>query len=351
MISMRRRLILMLALILLITQLISALWLWHESQEQIKFLLDETLTAKVRNEKVDTEIAEAIASLLAPSLVMMGITLLASFWAISWIIRPLDQLQQKLSERSADNLTPLEINSDMQEIVAVTGTLNQLFSRLSNTIQQERRFTADAAHELRTPLAGIRLHLELMEKNGVEESQILINRLDSLMHTIEQLLMLSRAGQNFASGQYQNLDWISDVVLPLQGELTELTDQRKQHLQWILPEHAQVQGESALIRLMLRNLVENAHRYSPVGSTITVQLTTEENGVLLQVLDEGPGIKEHQISELTQAFRRMDQRYGGSGLGLNIVLRIIQLHQGKLSLVNRGDRQGLHAQCWLPNRQ
>lgn len=348
MISMRRRLILMLALILLITQLISAFWLWHESQEQISFLVDETLSAKVRNERVDTEIAEAIASLLAPSLIMMAITLLLSFWAISWIIRPLDQLQQKLAERSADNLTPVIVNSDMQEIVSVTSTLNQLLSRLSNTIQQERLFTADAAHELRTPLAGIRLHLELMEQQGIAESKPLINRIDLLIHTIEQLLMLSRAGQNFASGLYQTLDWIENVVHPLKEELEEMCAQRQQTLQWAIPPDAQTQGDATLLRLMLRNLVENAHRYSPVGSLISVKLATAAQGTLLQVIDEGPGIKQEQAGELTQAFRRMDQRYGGSGLGLNIVIRITQLHQGRLTLENRADRSGLKAQCWIP---
>ncbi|MDN0107594.1 two-component system sensor histidine kinase PmrB [Yersinia rochesterensis] len=348
MISMRRRLILMLALILLITQLISAFWLWHESQEQISFLVDETLSAKVRNERVDTEIAEAIASLLAPSLIMMAITLLLSFWAISWIIRPLDQLQQKLAERSADNLTPVIVNSDMQEIVSVTSTLNQLLSRLSNTIQQERLFTADAAHELRTPLAGIRLHLELMEQQGIAESKPLISRIDLLIHTIEQLLMLSRAGQNFASGLYQTLDWIENVVQPLKEELEEMCAQRQQTLLWALPPNAQTQGDATLLRLMLRNLVENAHRYSPVGSQISVKLATEAQGNLLQIIDEGPGIKQEQAGELTQAFRRMDQRYGGSGLGLNIVIRIAQLHQGRLTLENRTDRSGLKAQCWIP---
>ncbi|CNH34223.1 sensor protein BasS/PmrB [Yersinia massiliensis] len=348
MISMRRRLILLLALILLVTQLISAFWLWHESQEQISFLVDETLSAKVRNERVNTEIAEAIASLLAPSLVMMAISLLLSFWAISWIIRPLDQLQQKLAERSADNLTPVVVHSDMQEIVSVTSTLNQLLSRLANTIQQERLFTADAAHELRTPLAGIRLHLELMEQQGITESKSLINRIDLLMHTIEQLLMLSRAGQNFASGLYQTLDWVENVVHPLQEELEEMCELRQQSIVWVLPPKAQTQGDATLLRLMVRNLVENAHRYSPVDSQILVKLSVEAQGVLLQIVDEGPGIKQEQAGELTQAFRRMDQRYGGSGLGLNIVIRTVQLHQGKLTLENRTDRSGLKAQCWIP---
>lgn len=268
MISMRRRLLLMLALILLVTQLISAFWLWHESQEQIGFLVDETLSAKVRTERVDSEIAEAIASLLAPSLIMMIVTLLASFWAISWIIRPLNQLQKRLEKRSADNLTPLPIASDSQEMVAVTNALNQLFSRLDNTIQQERLFTADAAHELRTPLAGIRLHLELMEKQGVKGSQALIARIDQLMHTVEQLLMLSRAGQDFARGHYQHVDWVADVIQPLREELYEMAAQRAQTLDWHLPATATVNGDPVLLRLLLRNLVENAHRYGPEGGAI-----------------------------------------------------------------------------------
>lgn len=349
MISMRRRLMLMLALIMLVTQLISVFWLWHESQEQIRFLVDETLSGKVHNERIDTKIAEAIISLLPPSLIMMIVTLLASFWAISWIIRPLNQLQQKLEKRSAGNLTPLPITSDSLEILAVTKALNQLFSRLNHSIQQERLFIADAAHELRTPLAGIRLHLELMEQQGIKESKILITRIDQLMRAVEQLLMLSRAGQDFASGHYQQFDWVANVIAPLQEELEELAAQHGQKIAWQLPDSAPTHGDPVLLRLMLRNLVENAHRYSPENSTIRVQLTPHDLGQRLQVLDEGPGIKPAMAGELTQAFHRIDQRYGGSGLGLNIAIRIVHLHRGYLRLENRTDTSGLNAQCWIPD--
>ncbi|MCC3704894.1 two-component system sensor histidine kinase PmrB [Rouxiella badensis] len=348
--SMRRRLLVMLALILFVTQLTSVFWLWHESQEQINLLVNDTLSAKVRNAHVEKEIAEAIASLIAPSLTMLAVTLLLCFWAINWIIRPLKQLQHRLETRSADNLTPLPLNTEIQEVFSVTIALNQLLARLSQTIAQERLFTADAAHELRTPLAGLRLHLELMERKGVDGSSMLIGRIDQLMHTVEQLLMLSRAGQNFAEGQYQKVNLVIDVIAPLREELEELLAGHRQRLIVKHSEHAEVEGDAVLLRLMLRNVVENAYRYGPQDSDITITLSESDQGVLAQVDDCGPGIEEKRVGELTQAYKRADQRFGGSGLGLNIVLRILNMHGGSLRLVNRKDRSGLSAQCWLPRQ-
>ncbi|MGE9552646.1 two-component system sensor histidine kinase PmrB [Erwinia amylovora] len=345
--SMRRRLLIMLALILLTCQLMSAAWLWHESREQIGFLVNETLSAHARNEHVEGEIREAIASLLLPSIVMVCFTLLLSFWAISWIIRPLRSLQKSLSERSADNLSPLPHFSDMDEIAAVTGAMNQLLGRLDHTLQQERLFTADAAHELRTPLAGLRLHLELLEQQGVTQGPMLVQRIDQLMHVIEQLLMLSRAGQALASGHYQVVNW-NQVFEPLQLEMVEMLMLRNQTLELAGEGTLEIQGDAVLLRLMLRNLMENASRYSPEGSHITLIIQKEEDGSSFTVRDEGPGIDPASSQDLTKAFRRMDQRYGGSGLGLNIVQRITQLHHGELRLTNRQDRSGLDATCWLP---
>lgn len=347
--SMRRRLLIMLTLILLSCQLMSAFWLWHESREQISFLVNETLSAHARSEQVENEIREAIASLLLPSLVMVCFTLLLSFWAISWIIRPLRSLQQNLVARSADNLSPLPLHSEMDEIVAVTGALNQLLGRLDHTLQQERLFTADAAHELRTPLAGLRLHLELLEQEGVKQGPMLVERIDQLMHVIEQLLMLSRAGQALASGHYHTLGW-HDVIDPLRQEMDELLALRQQHLIVNNMTVRTVQGDATLLRLMLRNLLENASRYSPEGGTITLVLEDDDAGSRVSVRDEGPGIDASMVNDVIKAFRRMDRRYGGSGLGLNIVQRIVQIHHGHLNLTNRSDRSGLNASCWLPHQ-
>lgn len=342
--SMRRRLMVLLAVILLFFQLISVIWLWHESREQISFLVSETLSAKARNQHVEKEIREAIASLLVPSLVMVGFTLFFSFWAITWITRPLNKLRISLANRSADNLTPLPEFSDMEEIGAVTTSLNQLLARLDQTIKQERLFTADAAHELRTPLAGIRLHLELMAQSGSPQASTLIKRIDQLMHTVEQLLMLARAGQAMASGHYDTVSWTNHIIAPL-----KLEHEFKDHpVIWPVHSELTVQGDAILLRLMLRNLLENAARYSPSGTPIEITLTEHEDGTQVSVIDHGPGIDEAHRHSIIEPFRRLDQRFGGSGLGLSIVQRIVQLHRGNLRLDNAPEG-GLIASCWLPS--
>lgn len=312
--SMRWRLIIVLGAIMLVCQLISVLWLWHESKEQIDLLVDNTLAEAVRNEHVNTEIHEAIASLSVPSLLMILVTLFFCFQAVKWITRPLSVLQTQLQTRSAESVDPLPETGDINEVLAVTRSLNQLLARLNTTLQQDRQFTADVAHELRTPLAGIRLHLELHEKQHQIDCQPLIERVDNMAFTVEQLLMLARIRNDFSSGQYQVVRLVHDVVVAQQDELTEMAALRGQRLEWRLPAaDPEIQGNAVLLRLLLRNLVENAHRYCPDGSTITVTLQQDEissgRRCVLQVLDEGPGIDEARAVELTRQFVRMDQRY------------------------------------------
>ncbi len=191
----------------------------------------------------------------------------------------------------------------------------------------------------------MRLHLELLAKTHHIDVAPLVARLDQMMESVSQLLQLARAGQSFSSGNYQHVKLLEDVILPSYDELSTMLDQRQQTL--LLPESAAditVQGDATLLRMLLRNLVENAHRYSPQGSNIMIKLQ-EDGGAVMAVEDEGPGIDESKCGELSKAFVRMDSRYGGIGLGLSIVSRITQLHHGQFFLQNRQETSGTRA--WI----
>lgn len=347
--SMRWRLIIVLGLILMLCQLITVVWLWHESKEQIDLLVDRTLAEAVRNEHVNNEIREAIAALSVPTLLMLIVTLFFCFQAVKWITRPLSKLGDELAQRSAESFEPLAEIGDINEVVAVTRSLNQLLTRLNTTLQQDRQFTSDVAHELRTPLAGIRLHLELQQSRHQVDNQPLIDRVDNMSFTVEQLLMLARIRHDFSSGHYQQVQLKQDVCFAQQEELQEMVSRHHQTLRWQLPaQEIVIPGNAVLLRLLLRNLVENAHRYSPEGSVIEIDLFTgAPGGLVLQVRDHGPGIDADKAGDLTKEFVRMDQRYNGIGLGLSIVTRIAQLHGGHFSLSNRKDGSGTQARLEL----
>ncbi|HCJ6323382.1 TPA: two-component system sensor histidine kinase PmrB [Citrobacter sedlakii] len=345
--TLRQRLMLTIGVILLVFQLISAFWLWHESTEQIE-LFEQALRDNRNNDRhIMHEIREAVASLIVPGVLMVSLTLLICYQAVRRITRPLVSLQKELESRTADNLTPIDLRSSTLEIEAVVSALNQLVNRLTATLENERLFTADVAHELRTPLAGVRLHLELLSKAHNIDVAPLVARLDQMMDSVSQLLQLARVGQSFSSGNYQQVRLLEDVILPSWDELSTMLEQRDQAL--LLPERRDdvtVKGDATLLRMLLRNLVENAHRYSPKGTTIAITLNTDKQAVMA-VEDEGPGIDESQCGEISKAFVRMDSRFGGVGLGLSIVSRITQLHRGEFYLQNRVDATGTRASVRL----
>lgn len=349
--TLRQRLMLTIGLILLVFQLISTFWLWHESIEQIQ-LFEQALRENRNNDRhILHEIREAVASLIVPAVFMVSLALIICYQAVRRITRPLADLQKELETRTADNLTPIDIHSSTIEIDAVVTALNQLVTRLTTTLENERLFTADVAHELRTPLSGVRLHLELLSKAHNVDVAPLVARLDQMMDSVSQLLQLARVGQSFSLGNYQHVKLLDDVILPSYDELSTMLDQRQQTL--LLPDSAEdvtVRGDATLLRMLLRNLVENAHRYSPKGTTITISLNTD-NDAIMAVEDEGPGIDESKCGKLSEAFVRMDSRYGGIGLGLSIVSRITQLHRGQFFLHNREGTSGTRAWVILNKNQ
>lgn len=342
MISLRWRLLLLIGLILMITQLISVFWVWHESQEQISILVDATLQARERSAMIEHEVDETIAALLLPVLCMLGITLGLVLWAVTWVTRPLAALSRQLETRSIYNLSPLTLSGQAQEVVAVVNTLNSLFLRLEQAIEHERLFTADVAHELRTPLAGLRLHLELLREQGTAGAAPLVNRIDQMILTIEQLLLLARTGQRFIKGDYHRVDLVAEVLAPMQLDTADYTGEFPTRLRWAIPAHAEVMGDASLLQLLLRNLLENAARYADTNGETLVTLRQLPDGIWeLLVSDEGPGVDAGDLPRMTEPFRRLDQSGHSSGLGLNIVARIAYLHQAQLTVSNREDRPGL----------
>ncbi|MGL5241817.1 MAG: two-component system sensor histidine kinase PmrB, partial [Kluyvera ascorbata] len=323
---MRHQLLLAIGLILVVFQLISVFWLWHESKEQIELEVAMLMHNHNNVKHIRHEVREAIASLLVPSVVIIGLALYLCLQAVKRITQPLADLQRELDARTPGNLQPIFLQQTTVEVEAVTHAINQLVENLTQTLDRERLFTADVAHELRTPLAGLKLHLELLEKTQHLNLAPLLQRLDQMTESVAQLLLLARVGQSFSAGSYQQVNLLSDVIEPLKGELETMLASREQTLAIAEPvPTVTVAGDATLLRLLLRNLIENAHRYSPPSSTITVSLARDSKPMLI-VEDEGPGIDESKVGELSQAFVRMDSRYGGIGLGLSIVTRIAQLH-------------------------
>lgn len=338
--SLRKKLLLAIGLIMVLTQLISTLWVRHESQEQVSIVLEESLTSRAQNERIQHELDETVVALVAPSALMIVLSLGVIYFTINRLTRPLSDLATQLESRSSTHLQPLHSSPESKEVKAITMTLNRLFERIEVGLDNERRFTADVAHELRTPLAGLRLNLELANEAALPEKPLFISRIDQMMVSIEQLLQLARVGQRLRTGTEAAFDMVAEVIVPLQEEL--LDDPFPHALHWQIPPQLFLVGDSGLLYLLLRNLLENARHYAASGAETTVCLSKNAQGqALLTVIDNGPGVPADQLDAITQRFARLDQKRSGYGLGLNIVERICQVHQAQLSLSNRQDDHGL----------
>ncbi|WP_434779004.1 two-component system sensor histidine kinase PmrB [Neisseria sp. Ec49-e6-T10] len=340
--SLRQKLLLSIGMILLCTQVISSIWVWYESQEQITILVNETLEAHVKNDQIQHEIEETIAALLVPSLLTISLSLLIIFWTITRLTKPLNKLTREIESRSINNLQPIQTDYSSLEVSTITQKLNLLLQQLEQGMENERRFTADVAHELRTPLAGIRLNLELLDHQQSDEITLMINRIDQMMVSVEQLLQLSRAGQQLLTDKAKLVDLVQEVIIPMQTELTTLIDNFEHPIIWQYPEQQiMIKGDSGLLFLLLRNLLDNVSHYARHSTQTIVRLSEDNHQVTLEVLDQGPGIPKEKLDQVTQRFVRIDETTKGHGLGLNIVARIAQTHQAQLIIENRQDCSGL----------
>ena len=218
-------------------------------------------------------------------------------------------------------------------MATIVDSTNRLLQRIALGLEHERRFTADVAHELRTPLAGIRMHLELLAFESPDSIEPLIQRIDDLMQLTDQLLQLARASQQSRAGQLSmaDMDLVAEVCKPLQQEFDWFDDL---HMVWHLPEQACCIGSAPLLQIAVKNLIENARKYAGEKPVIEVSVLAEDGDWVVQVSDNGQGVLPELLGQITESFFRADQVKQGYGLGLSIVKRIADLHQAQLSLHN-----------------
>ncbi|MCB1734679.1 MAG: sensor histidine kinase N-terminal domain-containing protein [Gammaproteobacteria bacterium] len=297
------------------------------------------------------------ANSLMPLLASLPIMALLLWLAVGQGLRPLARVAKEVEHREPDALQPIPTNGSPREVRPLVNSLNDLFLRLDSAMQAERRFTADAAHELRTPLAALRTQAQvaLREQDPARRTQALSKiqqGVDRATHLVEQLLALARADSSATS---ENPLVPLDLDALLAELLAEMADQ-------VIGAGAElefergggtVHGDSGALRILARNLIENAVRYSGNGARITISTRKTASGIDLRVSDNGPGIRPEDRSRVLQRFHRGDSatlfsESKGSGLGLSIVQRIVEMHHAALSLEDGAEGIGLTVRVRFP---
>lgn len=272
-------------------------------------------------------------------------------------LRHLKKVAKDLSNTTPDDLKPIATEHLPSEVLPLSHAINQLFFKIDNIRQREQQFTADAAHELRTPLAGFKTHIELAMRASNEPERIaaLQNALTAANRSsrvIDQLLTLSRLDPE-AELESPEVFALQPLCEELLAEIAVFAVKKQITLGFDAPDKPLcIKGDRVAIGVLVRNLVDNAIRYTPNNGTIDVTLSTANERILLHVADNGPGIPDADLPRIFDRFFRVNgTRETGSGLGLAIVKEIARLHKATITLQKPAHHQGLEvivsfAEAW-----
>lgn len=291
---------------------------------------------KVRYKMVWQAIVAQIIPWAIALLFLLGLLL----FAVNQSLKPIHTLAKHLYGRAIDDNTPID-NNLPEEISPLVDSLNQLFLRMHNAIRREQNFTADAAHELRSPLAALKIQTEVLAMSEDEETKThaminIQNGIDRASRIIDQLLALTKLDNPTSFENQLPISWL-DISEKIMNDVNRLA--REKHIRLkrnIIPENnaeiLPLNGNAVLIELMLRNLIDNAIRYTPENGEVVLEMDKKS----IRVLDSGKGIPDDLIPRITERFfRPAGQKELGSGLGLSIVERIVKIHNLKISFTNR----------------
>jgi two-component system sensor histidine kinase QseC len=306
-------------------------------------------------ERIDSRAAilwAALRSGLWPTLAALPLLALGVWWAVRHGIKPLRRLRQVLRERQAQALDPLVLEDAPQEMKPLVDALNDLFGRIVALMEAERRFTADAAHELRTPIAAIRAqaqvalgeHDDALRRHALQATLIGCDRANRL---VGQMLTLSRI-ETGAAVALMALDLVA-LVRQVVAELGHRAILKQQSIGVDATGSCVVQGDATLLGVLVRNLVDNAIRYSPEEAVVNVTVDRQAGGVRLTVEDSGPGMNPADRAQIGQRFFRvLGSGEEGSGLGWSIVQRIAAVHHARIRVADGQSLGGLRVEVEWP---
>lgn len=283
------------------------------------------------------ELAEELAKgMLHPLLLALPVLGMLLWIVVRRGLKPLEAVTAQVADRAPDNLAPLAVQRPPAEVAPLVERLNTLFGRVARQLDQERHFTADAAHELRTPLAATRAQAQVARAAGhpVERDRALdavIEGCDRATHLVDQLLILAQMDANAVPADERvSLQHLAEEVL---ADLAPSALEKAMEVELEAAAELNVRGRRSWLRILLRNLVDNAIRYTPRGGRVQVRIGREGTHLILSVTDTGPGIPENERLRVRERFYRLlGSGEKGSGLGLSIADRIAAIHGATLHL-------------------
>jgi two-component system, OmpR family, sensor histidine kinase TctE len=293
--------------------------------------------------KRSTLATEIIKGVMVPQFIILPLAVLLVWLALVRGIRPLNELEQRIRARKPDDLSPIEESFVPQEVAPLVSSINDLLTRLKTSLTTQKRFLADAAHQLKTPLAGLRMQAELAQRESdpqeIRGSLRQIARSSArATHTVNQLLALARAETTGRALPSARIDLAQLVTAVVQDSVPRALEQGVDlgyEGPQEMPEVCLMDGNPTLLQEMVRNLVDNAIHYSGQGGVVTAKVLFDRfSGVqILQVEDNGPGIPENERELVLQPFyRALGTNVDGSGLGLAIVQEIAQQHSASVQM-------------------
>jgi two-component system sensor histidine kinase TctE len=298
---------------------------------------------------------QLLLRIMVPQALLIFVAVLVVWYAVGRGLRPLVSLQRDVTARSDRDLSPLPEEQVPEELRPLVRAMNDLLGRLSKALESRQRFVADAAHQLRTPIAGIKTQTELaLRQTQSDDTQATLKQLhtatEQATRLINQLLWLARAEPG--AGRVPHAEPL-DLVALARDTTTEwvpraLTRNIDLGFDSPLP-GARIEGDPFMLREMLNNLLDNAVRYTQPGGQVTVRVTPEPPGVVLSVEDNGPGIPEAERARVFERFYRvLGTGAEGCGLGLAIVREIALSHGGDASLTGSANDTGTRVRVAFP---